>query len=48
MAPFICIHNDGERVVAREVPLDYAGDIRENYEKHNQDYMAEKAKEAQA
>ena len=48
MAPFICIRNDGERVVAREVPLDYAGDIRENYEKHNQDYMAEKAKEAQA
>ena len=48
MAPFICIHNDGEKVVAREVPLDYAGDIRENYEKHNQDYMAEKAKEAQA
>ena len=48
MAPFICIHNDGEKVVAREVPLDYAGDIRENYEKHNQDYMAEKAKELQA
>ena len=48
MAPFICIHSDGEKVVAREVPLDYAGDIRENYEKHNQDYMAEKAKEAQA
>lgn len=48
MAPFICIHNDGEKVVAREVPLDYAGDIRENYEKHNQDYMAEKAKEVQA
>ena len=48
MAPFICIHNDGEKVVAREVPLDYAGDIKENYEKHNQDYMAEKAKEAQA
>lgn len=48
MAPFICIHNDGEKVVAREVPLDYAGDIRENYEKHNQDYMAEKTKEVQA
>ena len=48
MAPFICIHNDGEKVVSREVPLDYAGNIRENYEKHNQDYIQEKAKEAQA
>nr|WP_325182608.1 FAD-binding protein [uncultured Oscillibacter sp.] len=47
-APFICIRREGDRVLTREVPLDYAGDIRENYEKHNQDYIAEKAKEAQA
>ena len=45
--PFICIHTDGEQVIAREVPLDYAGDIKSNYEKYNQDYIAEKAKEVQ-
>ena len=40
-APFICIRNDGEKVVAREVPLDYAGNIKENYEKNNEDYIRE-------
>ena len=44
--PFICIRTDGEKVLTRDVPLDYAGDIKENYEKHNADYIAEKAKEA--
>ena len=39
--PFICIRFDGKEVVRREVPLDYAGNIKENYEKYNQDYVAE-------
>lgn len=38
-APFIVIRNDGEKVLSREVPLDYAGDIKENYEKYNRDYI---------
>ena len=46
MEPFICIRFDGEKVLRREVPLNYAGNIKENYEKYNQDYMEEKAKEA--
>lgn len=41
MAPFIVVRNDGEKVVSREVPLDYAGNIKEAYEKYNQDYIAE-------
>lgn len=41
MAPFIVIHKEGEKVVSREVPLDYAGNIKENYEKYNQDYIKE-------
>lgn len=45
MEPFICIRHDGEKVVRREVPLDYAGDVKENYEKYNRDYIAEKAGE---
>ena len=44
--PFICISTDGEKILTREVPLDYAGDIKENYEKYNADYIAEKRKEA--
>ena len=44
MAPFVVIRSDGEKVTAREVPLDYAGKIKENYEKHNQDYIAEQEK----
>lgn len=40
-APFICIKYDGEKVVSREVPLDYAGDVKENYEKFNEDYIKE-------
>ena len=48
MEPFICIRHDGEKVVRREVPLDYAGDIKASYEKYNQDYIAEKAGEVRA
>ena len=48
MAPFICIRQDGEQVLRREVPLDYAGNIQENYEKYNADYIAEKAQEVVA
>ena len=48
MEPFICIRHDGEKVLRREVPLDYAGNIRENYEKYNQDYIAERAGEVEA
>ena len=49
-APFICIRSDGERVIARQVPLNYAGDdIRASYEAHNQDYIqALKEEEAHA
>lgn len=38
-APFIVIRNDGEKTISREVPLNYAGNIKENYEKYNQDYI---------
>ena len=49
MAPFICIRRGGDgKVLRREVPLDYAGDIKENYEKYNRDYIAEKAREVGA
>jgi len=41
--PFIVIRHDGQKVVSREVPLDYAGDIRSNYEKFNADYLKEMA-----
>ena len=41
--PFIVIRYDGEKVVSREVPLDYAGDVQENYEKVNVGYIKEMA-----
>jgi succinate dehydrogenase/fumarate reductase flavoprotein subunit len=41
--PFIVIRNDGEKVISREVPLDYSGDIKTNYEKFNADYTNEMA-----
>ncbi len=40
-APFIVIRNDNGVVRTRTVPLDYAGDLRDNYEKHNADYLSE-------
>ena len=46
--PFLCIRHDGEKVVRREVPLDYAGDVKANYEKYNQDYITEQAEEVRA
>ena len=39
--PFIVMRHDGRQVLTREVPLDYAGDIRENYEKFNAEYVKE-------
>lgn len=33
--PFLVIRSDGEKTVCREVPLDFAGDVKENYEKYN-------------
>ena len=36
------IRHDGEKTVCREVPLDFAGDVKENYERRNQDYIEEK------
>lgn len=39
--PFIVIRYDGDKAVSREVPLDFAGDVKENYELYNQDYMKE-------
>ena len=44
-APFIVIRHDGEKTVSRTVPLDYAGNIKENYEKHNADYIAERGQQ---
>ena len=44
-APFICIRQDGKSVLRREVPLNYAGDVRSQYEEYNQDYMVEKIEE---
>jgi succinate dehydrogenase/fumarate reductase flavoprotein subunit len=41
--PFIAIRSDGEKTLSREIPLDYAGDIRENYEKYNQAYIQGRA-----
>ena len=40
-APFICIRQEDGQVRTREVALDYAGDLRSEYERHNQeDIMA--------
>ena len=39
--PFIVIRHDGEKLLSREVPLNYAGDIKENYEKQNPRYQME-------
>lgn len=44
-APFIVIRHDGKKTQSRIVPLDYAGDIKENYEKHNADYIAERGEQ---
>lgn len=40
--PFIVIRQDGNQVIQREVPLDYAGDICSNYEKYNADYIKQR------
>ena len=39
--PFIAIRYDGEKVISRNIPLDFAGDVRENYEKFNEEYVQE-------
>jgi hypothetical protein len=39
--PFLVIRHDGEKTLVREVPLDYAGDLKANYEKINSDYRKE-------
>ncbi|WP_313346032.1 FAD-binding protein [Sedimentibacter sp.] len=39
--PFIIIRNDGEKVVSRKAPLDYAGDLKSNYETYNSEYVKE-------
>lgn len=39
--PFLVIRHDGEKTLVREVPLDYAGDLKANYEKNNVDYRKE-------
>lgn len=39
-AEFICIHRDENgNVISEEVPLDWAGDVKENYEKYNSEYI---------
>jgi succinate dehydrogenase/fumarate reductase flavoprotein subunit len=37
--PFIIIRNDGEKVISRREPLNFAGDVKSNYEKYNEDYI---------
>lgn len=44
--PFIVVRQNGRDVVTRKLPLDFAGDIVLNYEKHNAGYINEKLKEA--
>jgi len=36
---FITIKKEKDRIVSRNLPLDYYGDLKENYEKHNKDYI---------
>ena len=40
--PFIVIRHDGTQTQSRVVPLDYAGDVKTNYEKYNADYIKER------
>jgi succinate dehydrogenase/fumarate reductase flavoprotein subunit len=37
--PFILTRQDNHQVISREMPLDYAGDVKENYERINNDYI---------
>lgn len=37
--PFLVIRHNGNKVVVREVSLDYAGDLKANYEKYNSAYI---------
>lgn len=39
--PFVVIRYDGDSTLVREVPLDYAGDPRANYENVNAEYVNE-------
>ncbi|MEM5775434.1 MAG: hypothetical protein AAGU05_10565, partial [Anaerolineaceae bacterium] len=39
--PFIIIRNVNGKVISRELPLDYAGDIKASYEKFNAEYVKE-------
>lgn len=38
----IVLRKEGGQVLARRVPLDFFGDLKEEYEKRNQDYIREK------
>lgn len=39
--PFITIRHNGKKVISREIPLNYAGDLKSNYEKLNAGYIKE-------
>lgn len=39
----IVLRKEGDQVLARRVPLDFFGDLKEEYEKRNQDYIREVA-----
>jgi len=39
MKPFLVIRREDGAVRCREVPLDWAGDVRTQYEAHNKDYL---------
>ncbi|MGN1343506.1 MAG: hypothetical protein ACI4U3_02945, partial [Traorella sp.] len=41
----LVIHQEDGHVKVRDESLDYYGDLKEEYEKHNQDYIKEHAYE---
>lgn len=41
----IVIYQDNGQILTKEVPLDYFGDLKEEYEKRNQDYIKEHSHE---
>ncbi len=40
---FITILKEADRIISRRVPKNYFGDVKAEYEKHNQDYIREEA-----
>ncbi len=36
---FITVAREGEKIISQRIPLDYYGDVKTGYEKHNAEYM---------